>query len=265
MCFKKCVKKLVFHQSTVTALAPSSVYSILPPCIHPGLLSCTCVFFSLHCDACWKPSALRVGVKTLHNTIQWYPKGNKVLNADCTFQSISSKCSCEIRKALNIDPLLQFESSQLRWFGHVSRMSHKRLSRQLMLAAPTGKRFSGRQGPGGVPISQTSFGPVLVWSKQNYQRLLLNMRYWIRFLLGRGWAISGPRATCGPPQHFQWHHEAFKKNLQIWTFLRLVTVLQMLALRITRTETWAIRRYGPPRKGTSSKWPPSQVNCPSLS
>jgi len=52
VCFKKCLKKLVFHQSTVTALAPSSVYSILPPCIHPGLLSCTCVFFSLYCDAC---------------------------------------------------------------------------------------------------------------------------------------------------------------------------------------------------------------------
>jgi len=72
VCFKKCLKKLVFHQSTVTvtkyskslyfikvqslavrvALAPSRVYSILPPCIHPGLLSCTCVFFCLYCDAC---------------------------------------------------------------------------------------------------------------------------------------------------------------------------------------------------------------------
>ena len=34
------------------ALAPSSVYSILPPRIHPGLLSCACVFFSLYCAAC---------------------------------------------------------------------------------------------------------------------------------------------------------------------------------------------------------------------
>jgi len=36
---------LVFHQSTVNALAPSSVYSILPHSIHPRLLSCICVFF----------------------------------------------------------------------------------------------------------------------------------------------------------------------------------------------------------------------------
>jgi len=44
------------------------VYSILPQCIYPHLLSCICVF-SLYCDACLKSSALRVGVKTLHNTM----------------------------------------------------------------------------------------------------------------------------------------------------------------------------------------------------
>jgi len=46
-----CLKKLVFHQSTVNGLAPSSVNSILPQSIHPRLLSCICVF-SLYCDAC---------------------------------------------------------------------------------------------------------------------------------------------------------------------------------------------------------------------
>jgi len=30
-----------------------------------------------------------------------------------------------------------------------------------------------------------------------------------------GWAIVGPRATCGPPKHLQWLAEAFRKNLQI--------------------------------------------------
>ena len=40
-----CLKKLVFHQSTVNALAPSSVYSILPQGIYPRLLSCICGFF----------------------------------------------------------------------------------------------------------------------------------------------------------------------------------------------------------------------------
>jgi len=47
-----CVLKLVYHQSTVNALAPSSIYSILPQCIYPRLLSCICVFFYLYCDAC---------------------------------------------------------------------------------------------------------------------------------------------------------------------------------------------------------------------
>jgi len=35
---------LAFHQSTVNALAPSSVYSILSQCIYPRLLSCIYVF-----------------------------------------------------------------------------------------------------------------------------------------------------------------------------------------------------------------------------
>jgi len=34
--------------------------------------------------------------------------------------------SCKIRKALNVEPLfLQSERSQLRWFGHLSRISHE--------------------------------------------------------------------------------------------------------------------------------------------
>jgi len=64
--FMRVSWKLVFHQSTVNALAPLSTYSILPQCIYPRLLSCIC--FSLYCDACLKSSVLRVGVKMLHNT-----------------------------------------------------------------------------------------------------------------------------------------------------------------------------------------------------
>jgi len=37
----------------------------------------------------------------------------------------------------------------------------------------------------------------------------------IHYHLAQGWAISGPRATCGPPQRFQWPAKAFRKNLQI--------------------------------------------------
>jgi len=39
----------------------------------------------------------------------------------------------------------------------------------------------------------------------------------------QGWAISGPRATCGPPQRFQWPTEEFGKAHQAWNFLELVT------------------------------------------
>ena len=41
---------------------------------------------------------------------------------------------CEIHKTLNIEPLLRIERSQLRWFGHVSRMSQERLVKQVLLA-----------------------------------------------------------------------------------------------------------------------------------
>jgi len=41
---------------------------------------------------------------------------------------------CEIRKAQNIEPLLlRMESFQLRWFGHMSRMSQKGSARQVLL------------------------------------------------------------------------------------------------------------------------------------
>jgi len=37
------------------------------------------------------------------------------------------------------------------------------------------------------------------------------------------WGLTtGARATCGPPQRFQWPAEAFKKNLHIWNMLKIV-------------------------------------------
>jgi len=82
--------------------------------------------------------------------------------------------SCEIRKALNVEPLLRIERSQLRWFGHVSRrMLHERLARQVLLAKPTGKRPKVR------PRTRWSDDICdLAWSRlQNYMRLLLVVRY----------------------------------------------------------------------------------------
>jgi len=89
--------------------------------------------------------------------------------------------SCEISKALNVEPLLfRKERSQLRWFDQVTRMPQKRLARQVVLAALTGKR---PRTPGPevqesceVTASPTLFDLVLVWSQQNYTRLLLTVR-----------------------------------------------------------------------------------------
>jgi len=55
--------------------------------------------------------------------------------------------NCEIHKTLNVEPLLRRERSQLRLFGHVSRMSQERLSRLVLLAKPTGKRLRCRPRP----------------------------------------------------------------------------------------------------------------------
>ena len=40
--------------------------------------------------------------------------------------------------------LLRTERPQLRWYGHVTRMSHEQTAKQLMDALPSGKRLRGR-------------------------------------------------------------------------------------------------------------------------
>ena len=56
--------------------------------------------------------------------------------------------SYEIQKSLNIEPLLlRIERSQLRWFGHVSRMPQERLPKQALLAKANGRRPVGRPIP----------------------------------------------------------------------------------------------------------------------
>ena len=50
-------------------------------------------------------------------------------------------CSSEIRKSTNIEPLfLRIERSQLRWFGHVSRMPQERLRKQVLLSKANRRR-----------------------------------------------------------------------------------------------------------------------------
>ena len=53
--------------------------------------------------------------------------------------------SSEIQKSLNIEPLLlRIKRSQLRWFGHVSRMPPERLPKQALLAKANGRKPLGR-------------------------------------------------------------------------------------------------------------------------
>ena len=49
--------------------------------------------------------------------------------------------------------------------------------RQALLAKPTRKWPRCHPRPGGVAASPTLLGPVLVWNKQNYLKLLLTRRY----------------------------------------------------------------------------------------
>ena len=51
----------------------------------------------------------------------------------------------EIHNSLNVESLLlRIERSQLRWFGHVSRMPQERFPKQALSAIPNDKRPVGR-------------------------------------------------------------------------------------------------------------------------
>jgi len=52
--------------------------------------------------------------------------------------------SCEIGETLKVEPLLRMKRSQLRWFGHVTRMPQERLARQVLPAILKGMRTRSR-------------------------------------------------------------------------------------------------------------------------
>jgi len=65
--------------------------------------------------------------------------------------------------------------------GYLSSLSQERKNGEI---SPSGYSLHPResgpkfvQGPGGVTTSPTLLGPVLVWSQQNYMRLMLIVRY----------------------------------------------------------------------------------------
>ena len=50
--------------------------------------------------------------------------------------------SADIRESLNIEALLlRLERSQLRWYGHVTRMSQERTAKKLLCSTPIGRRL----------------------------------------------------------------------------------------------------------------------------
>ena len=49
--------------------------------------------------------------------------------------------SADIRESLNIESLLlRLERSQLRWYGHVTRMSQEKTAKTLLCSTPIGRR-----------------------------------------------------------------------------------------------------------------------------
>ena len=51
----------------------------------------------------------------------------------------------DIRRELRVEPLLEeIERIQLRWYGHVMRMTDNRLPRKYLLWQPSGSRPVGR-------------------------------------------------------------------------------------------------------------------------
>ena len=53
--------------------------------------------------------------------------------------------SSEIRKSLNIEPLLfRIERSQLGWFDHINRMLQESLPKQALIVKANGRRPVGR-------------------------------------------------------------------------------------------------------------------------
>ena len=74
------------------------------------------------------------------------------------FDTLHNTAICE---SLHIESLLlRIEKSQLRWFGHVSKMLHERLPKQTLFAEVSGKRPVGHRKQDGLIISRIVVGTV---------------------------------------------------------------------------------------------------------
>ena len=74
----------------------------------------------------------------------------------------------DIRQSLNIEPLLlRIEQSQLRWYGHVTRICNERTARQPMDALPKGKSLKGKSELAGGIMLKTWHAHVLEFHQRN--------------------------------------------------------------------------------------------------
>ena len=85
----------------------------------------------------------------------------------------------EIRKSLDIESLLlRIESSQLRWFGHVSRMPDERLHKQTLYAKVSGKRPVGRPRTRWLDYSENLGWNRLKLYPSKMQSVLVDREVW---------------------------------------------------------------------------------------
>ena len=77
----------------------------------------------------------------------------------------------QIRESLNVEPLLlRIERSQLRWFGHVSRMAQERFPKQALIAKPNRKRQLDDQERDGKIISSIFDGVDWGYPQMSWRR-----------------------------------------------------------------------------------------------
>ena len=136
---------------------------------------------------------------------------------ECSRCDTSRKVSnCEIRKALSVEPLLRMERSQLRWFGHVSRMSQE-ISASQSYWLPY-EKTAQRSHKDQVEWLRLRLAVVSCWCGVSiYPRLLKTVRYF-----GSSW----DSCTRELPQRKSWcanQWTIFGWTLDISTTLNLVT------------------------------------------
>jgi len=86
------------------------------------------------------PENLRLLATSTSQPWRQHPRHDPISGVHCV--ALCDKVrSCEIRKALNVEPLSRIQRSQLPCFGHLSKMPREKLGRQVLLVTTTEKRL----------------------------------------------------------------------------------------------------------------------------